>query len=279
MNSDRDFDRLLDQWFAEGPDEVADRVVSQVADRIERQPQRRVWRLQWRHLQMNQNFRLAAVAAVLIVAVFAGTRLLSPANSGTGGASPTPSSAPSAPANPDVIHAVNFEVPLTLTLSGGWSYGFGQPTNLELFWGNRNAVDLAFHPLDKVTLPGPTVADPWIPVPADFVAWVQQRPEYTNFQTRTVTVGGRSGTQIDAEFVWKAGTARRDFLRYTTGSWLYDQGDEGHRIRFIYLPGSSDDGVIIVVNIPAADFDGATAALDAVLASVEFDAPTPSPSS
>ncbi|HKB28381.1 MAG TPA: hypothetical protein VKC59_05115 [Candidatus Limnocylindrales bacterium] len=280
MNSDRDFDRLLDEWFAEGPREAADRVVVKVADRIERQSQRPAWHLPWRDSQVNLKLQWIAAAAVLVVAVFAATRLLGPApNSGAGGPSSVPSSSPSssASANPNVVHAINFGVPLTLTLSGGWTYGLSEPTNLELFWNGQN-VDLGFHPLNKVTLPGVTVADPWIPVPADFVAWVQQRPEYTAFQTRPVTVGGRSGTEIDAAFVWNTGTTKRDFLRYTTGAWLYDQGDQGHRIRFIIVPGLSNDGFLIVVNAPAADFDGAVAALDGVLASVQFDAPTPSPS-
>ena len=116
-------------------------------------------------------------------------------------------------------------------------------------------------------------------MPADFVAWVQQRPEFTAIQTRPVTVGGRTGTEIDAEFVWEGGTTKRDFLRYTTGAWLYDQGDQGHRIRFIVVPGSSGDGFMIVMNAPGADFDAAAAELDVVLATVQFHAPTASPSS
>jgi len=287
MTPDRDLERLLDEWFGEGPREVSDRVIEQVGDRIDRQSQRPAWRLRWRDPQVNLNLRWAAAAAVLVVAIFAGARVLGPTpNSAAGGPSPTPtlsptpisSPSPSSSASSNVVHATTFGVPLTLTLSGGWTYGMSEPNNLELFWDGTN-VDLGFHPLSKVTLPGATVADPWIPVPADFVAWVQQRPEFTAFQTRPVTVGGRSGTEIDAAFVWKTGTAKRDFLRYTTGAWLYDQGDEGHRIRFIIVPGSADDGFMIVVNAPAADFDAAAAALDVVLATVRFDAPTASPSS
>lgn len=278
MNPDRDFDFLLDEWFADGPLEVADRVVVHVADRIERQSQRPAWRLQWRHLQMNLKVRWIAAAAVVVVAIVAGSKLFGTTpNVGPAGPSPTVgSSSPSPSPVPGAIDATRLLVPLTLTLSGGWTFGLSEPTNLELFWDGQN-VDLGFHPTSKVTLPGATVADPWIPVPADFVTWVQQRPEFTAFQTRPVTVGGRPGTEIDAAFVWKAGTAKRDFLRYTTGAWLYDQGDEGHRIRFIILPGTSTDGVIIVVNAPAADFDAATATLDVVLTTVQFQAPTASP--
>ena len=48
MTQQRDIERLLDRWFAEGPSVVADRVIDVVADRIERQPQRPAWRLAWR---------------------------------------------------------------------------------------------------------------------------------------------------------------------------------------------------------------------------------------
>jgi len=274
MNSDRDFNRLLDQWFADGPREVSDRVVGEVADRIERQSQRPAWRFPGRHFQVNLKLQwIAAAAAVLIVAVFAGTKLLGPApNSGVGGASPTPSASP----DPNFVHATAFGVPLSLTLSGGWTRDGIERTNLDLQHGD---VDLGFHPMSSVTLPGATVADPWITVPTDFVAWVKARPEYTAIQTRPVTVGGRSGTEIDADFVWKDGTAKRDFLRYGTGAWLYDQGDAGHRVRFIIVPGPSGAGFIIVVNAKAADFDASTAALDVVLATVHFDGPGATPAS
>ena len=42
---ERDIERLLDRWFADGPTEVADRVIDEVADRIDRQPQRPAWRV------------------------------------------------------------------------------------------------------------------------------------------------------------------------------------------------------------------------------------------
>jgi len=275
MNSDRDFNRLLDQWFADGPREVSDRVVVEVADRIERQSQRPAWRFPGRHFQVNLKLQwIAAAAAVLIVAVFAGRELLAPApNSGVGGASPTPSASP----DPNFVHATAFGVPLSLTLSGGWTRDGIERTNLDLQHGD---VDLGFHPMSSVTLPGATVADPWIPVPADFVAWIAQRPEFVASAPRTITIAGRSGTVVDADFVWKAGTAKRDFLRYTTGAWLYDQGDDGNRVRFIIVPASSGvGGIVIVMNARIADFASAAAALDVVLATVQFDGPGATPAS
>jgi hypothetical protein len=280
MNPDRDFDRLLDEWFADGPREAADRVVIGVADRIERQSQRPAWRL-LRRSPMRPAITYGLAAAAVLVAAVAGFSLLQKGSSvGGPGATgtPAPTLAPTVgPSSaPGFIDGARLAVPITLTLSGGWTFGGVDSNNLELFWNGQN-VDLGIHPISAVTLPGAKTTDPWIPVPGDFVAWVKQRPEWKDYQTRPVTVGGRAGTEIDAAFVWETGMVKRDFLRYTSGAWLYDQYNVGHRIRFVVVPGTSDDGLIIVVNAPAADFDAAASALDTVLATVQFVAPTGSP--
>ena len=58
MTHDRDTERLLDLWFAEGPTQAPDRVIDVVADRIGRHPQRPGWRLQpWRDFHMNTNLQ------------------------------------------------------------------------------------------------------------------------------------------------------------------------------------------------------------------------------
>jgi hypothetical protein len=274
MNPDRDLDHLLDRWFADGPREVANRVVLEVAERIERQPQLPAWRLPWRHVQMNPKIRwLAAAAAVLMVAVVAGAKLFgSSSNVGPPGPSPTQiaTASPMPSATSRIVEATKFRVPLTLTLSGDWTLGTDEPSNLELFWRGPEHVDLAFHPLDMVLLFGATVADPLVPVPADFAAWLRQRPEFSAVTARAVSIGGRPGTEVDAAFVWTAGTLERNFLTYSTGGWRYDQGDEGHRVRFIVVPGPAGEGFIIVMNAPGADFDPAAAELDTVLATVQF---------
>jgi hypothetical protein len=94
MTQQRDIERLLDQWFSDGPDQAPDRVVDIVADRIERQSQRPAWRLQRRPFPMNTYAKIAvAAAAVLIVAVI-GYNLLPGLSTGVGG--PGPSASPSA---------------------------------------------------------------------------------------------------------------------------------------------------------------------------------------
>ena len=95
MTTNRDLERLLDAWFADGPNEVADRVIDDVADRIERQPQRPAWRLRWR-TPMNATYKLVAAAAALVIVAVVGYNLL-PRQGGVGGqATPPPTAAPTA---------------------------------------------------------------------------------------------------------------------------------------------------------------------------------------
>ena len=211
------------------------------------------------------------------------TRLLGPTpNSGTGGVSPTASSAPppatytmtAGPQGTTVLHAAIFDVPLSLTFGADWNVAAVDKGQVDLLRGD---TDLGIHSTALVTLPGATLTDPWIPVPADFVGWINQRPEFVPSAPRTVTFAGRSGTLIDADIVWKDGAANHDFLRYGTGGWAYNQyNNVGHRARFIILPGPSGvGGLVIVMNAPGADFEAAATSLDALLATIQFDAPTP----
>jgi hypothetical protein len=50
MNTERDTQRLVRQWFDEGPTGAADRLLETVEERIDRQRQRLVWRLTWRDI-------------------------------------------------------------------------------------------------------------------------------------------------------------------------------------------------------------------------------------
>jgi len=72
MTHERDLERLLDSWFAEGPLVVADRVIDDTTDRIARQPQRPAWRLRlWRFPTMSMRIRIAVVVGALVVAALA----------------------------------------------------------------------------------------------------------------------------------------------------------------------------------------------------------------
>ena len=77
MTRDRDIERVLDRFYAEGPSEMPDRVFLGVFDRIERVPQRRLALQLTRFATMNPNLRLAAAAVIVVAAVGIGALALS----------------------------------------------------------------------------------------------------------------------------------------------------------------------------------------------------------
>ena len=60
MTINRDIEGVLDQWLAERPIEVAERVLDEVADRIGRQSQRPGWSLRWQRPQLRAGIAAAA---------------------------------------------------------------------------------------------------------------------------------------------------------------------------------------------------------------------------
>jgi hypothetical protein len=108
MTQQRDIERLLDQWFSDGPDQAPDRVVEIVTDRIERQSQRPVWRLHGRPFPVNAYAKIAVAAAAILIAAVVGYSLLPGQSTGVGGparspsptASPSPTPAPTASPSP-----------------------------------------------------------------------------------------------------------------------------------------------------------------------------------
>jgi hypothetical protein len=98
MTTQREIERLLDNWLRDGPDAVADRVIDGMADRIEHQSQRPAWQVHWRDSHVNTNLRpLAAIAAVIVLAV-AGLAVIVGLTSRSGVAAPGTSATPSASA-------------------------------------------------------------------------------------------------------------------------------------------------------------------------------------
>jgi hypothetical protein len=100
MTRDRDIERVLDRFYAEGPSEMPDRLLLGVIDRIERVPQRRL-AFKTRFATMNATVRLAAAAAIVVAVVGVGAFALSqrpsvgplptPAPSSTASRTPAPS--------------------------------------------------------------------------------------------------------------------------------------------------------------------------------------------
>ena len=90
MTDQRELDRILGAFFAEGTDELADRVIDAALDQVGRTSQRRAMRVPRKLLAMPMPARLAAVAVIGVVAVGAALFLARPARPVVGGPSPAP---------------------------------------------------------------------------------------------------------------------------------------------------------------------------------------------
>jgi hypothetical protein len=125
MNRRSDFDRVLVEWFADGPTAMPDRVVAITADRIGRERQRRAWRMpggRW----LSPQAKLATVVAAGLVIAAVGFAILPRGSSvGPAGAtspppSATASSSPSTPATELPEPAHTFRTPIGYVLPAGW---------------------------------------------------------------------------------------------------------------------------------------------------------------
>lgn len=96
--NERRFDRIADEYLADGPTVLADRVFDAALSEVHLTRQRRVvWRTRWRFANMN-SFAKYGLAAVAVIAVgYLGLAVLGPGGTGPGGA---PSAVPSATVAP-----------------------------------------------------------------------------------------------------------------------------------------------------------------------------------
>jgi hypothetical protein len=124
MSAERDVKRVLEQWLADGVDEMPERVYLTILDRVDRQPQRRGWRVSWRDSHVNISIKpMLAIAAVVVIAVL-GLAILRPSNSGVGG-QPAPQSPPWSP-SPAPVRAIgtNLGAPGTILRAASFSEPF-----------------------------------------------------------------------------------------------------------------------------------------------------------
>ena len=137
MNNKREFEPIARAFMADGPTQLADRVLDSSLAEVHRTRQPRVrLRAPWRTPVMNIYTKLAA-AAVAVVAVGAlGVWFLSPGSSSPGvGALPTPSASPSEPSAPSASpRSSPSPTPLP---------GIPAPPLSENFTSVRNGITLA----------------------------------------------------------------------------------------------------------------------------------------
>jgi hypothetical protein len=102
MTDQRGLDRMLDAFFVQGVDELADRVIDAALDEIDHTQQRHALRLPRRFLTMNTYSRLGAAAVIAALAVAGTLVVVQRGQPGAGGSGPTPlpSASPSQPASP-----------------------------------------------------------------------------------------------------------------------------------------------------------------------------------
>ena len=86
MSADRDIERLLDTWFADGPMQVSDHAFDEAVGRVHRQRQRPAWRVSWRDPTVSAYLKpILAIAAVIVLAVGGVAFIARPTGSGVGG--------------------------------------------------------------------------------------------------------------------------------------------------------------------------------------------------
>ena len=102
MTDRRELDRLLGAYFADGTDELADRVIDAALDQIDHTRQRRALRMPRRFPIMTMPIRLAAAAVMAALAVGGAFYLLNPGQPIVGGPSPAPTPQVPATSSPAV---------------------------------------------------------------------------------------------------------------------------------------------------------------------------------
>jgi len=236
MSDDRAFERVMDDWLADGSDRTPASTVDAVLLAIKTTPQERDLGIPWRTNPMSNRFRLAAVTVVAVIAV--GVLALNlPRPGGVGGSGSSPSPSPLASPSPSAAAATvvdtaaflgDFALPLQVTLPAGWTLRHGDVT------GQVQLLDLGATPGDSSTWWGPDieivdggwVRDPAnvstsapdrgpaarIPFPADFFGYLAGLDGLTVVQEAApVTIGGVQGSRIVVKtpafhpLIWLAG--------------------------------------------------------------------------
>ena len=232
MTQQRDIDRLLDDWFSDGPTHAPDRVIEVVADRIERQPQRPAWRLDWRLFPVNALSKIAVVAAAVLIVAVVGYNLLPGRSTGVGGPAPSasPTASPSArqaatssssassrPLPDSMLDAGTYSIDhidgltIDVTVPNGWrgipGFGLAGPGEVDaplglgiVFLQSNGAFDDPCH-WDKagtgvMVQPGEKIVGPTVD---DLVQDIRANTSYTSTAPVDIVIDGHAGKQVDLQ--------------------------------------------------------------------------------
>ncbi|HXU84577.1 MAG TPA: hypothetical protein VN773_02120 [Verrucomicrobiae bacterium] len=215
MSADRDVTRIVRSWLEEGATALPDRVLDTVLDQLPATPQRRAAWPARRFLSMDIPARLAATAAVALVAVIGAIAIPKGGGISAPGASPhptptpTPTPSPMAlPLNPQELMVTEpgtflagdpFQIPITMNVPAGWVGKVGGPYAAYLDRapvGNGDAYI-------EITLSQTIYADPChdrgflAPQPGptvdDLAAALARQPGFVATTPTEITVDGYSG--------------------------------------------------------------------------------------
>jgi hypothetical protein len=150
MTTNSDFDRHASAWLADGPTELADRVLDAALREVHLTPQRRRWSAPWRATLMS--LRLGAAALIVLVAVV-GILAFTMRGNGVGppaGPSPSPTTQPTSIAVATPTPNPNIDTSTWTTyVSTRYGFSIGHPADWVVLPANH---DWAF-PADATQFP------------------------------------------------------------------------------------------------------------------------------
>jgi hypothetical protein len=220
MSADRDMERIARSWLQEEQHENANRVLDIVLELVDTTPQRRPWWPARRYLDMNNQMRLALVAAVVAALAVIGFALAPRTNVGS---EPTPAPTPTLRtlteadvADPEGVAegrgfafidagsyqiAGPFSIPIKIDLPEGWTLTDLEPGSVvfTLVGPSRNAAiveavvvrDVFTDPCHDV---GPTAVGPTVD---DLVAALTHQVGMQTTSIRDVSINGLAGKAFD----------------------------------------------------------------------------------
>ena len=254
MTDQRSIERLLDEWFADGPSVAPDRVLDVAANRISRQRQRPAWRLlSWRDFHVITTSKMVAVlAAVLVIGVIGFALVLRPGGSNVGGQGPTaapspvatPTPAPTPSPSPAVLESgvqgpgtfvgkfASSEIPWTVTLPKGWA-----AYDTDIVMGPQRPGDKGAAILTEraVNVPKDSCApDGTVPAKSaeEFLKAVEARKDWDVSARNAATIGAYPATRIDIVLPADPSICGdgKDYMvvAHTDGRGFYLQGPSMH---------------------------------------------------
>ena len=287
MNAERELERAVRAWLADGSEQLPDAYLDAALDEISTTPQRRVRWLMPSFSAMSNPLKLATASAV--VAILAVGVILMIPNGGVGGPgldTPTPGPTPVLLTERDVsavldagTYAIDapFPIRIELTTPNAWTMWALSPdvtgvdqapgtgaTGLGFWIADNVFVDPCGSALGEVSPVGPSVDD--------LASALENLPFYTVTPATDVTLAGLPGMQLEITapadvpgcsgdtFAWSTPTGDRKFLTAGEHAVMTILDVRGTRL------------IVYAVDFPGAS-DADRAALEAVVESIRFDVP------